>query len=63
MPSDLPKPRTAPLCIRCHHYFITYNPSFPYGCRAMGFSSKRAPCLDVQEALGQACMRFQPKTG
>ncbi|POZ61942.1 hypothetical protein [Chromobacterium alticapitis] len=55
--------RDALLCRRCQHYFITYNPAFPYGCRAMGFSSKRLPCLDVQEASGRPCLRFQPKPG
>ncbi|AUH50246.1 hypothetical protein CXB49_05125 [Chromobacterium sp. ATCC 53434] len=62
MPKALPPPRAAPLCRRCRHYFVTYDPSFPYGCRAMGFSSKRAPCLDMLGASGQPCMRFQPKT-
>ncbi|WP_199152959.1 hypothetical protein [Chromobacterium sp. ASV23] len=61
MPDSRPA-RGALLCRRCQHYFVTYNPSFPYGCRAMGFSSKRLPCLDVQEASGQTCMRFDPKT-
>ncbi|MEN3809709.1 hypothetical protein ABH309_03335 [Chromobacterium piscinae] len=55
--------RRAPLCRRCRHYFVTHDPRFPYGCRTMGFSSKRTPCLDVREASGQPCMRFQPKTG
>ncbi|WP_440027162.1 hypothetical protein [Chromobacterium amazonense] len=61
MPAPRP-PRAEPLCRRCRHYVITYNPDFPYGCRAMGFSSKRLPCVDVQEASGQTCLRFIPKT-
>ncbi|WP_047239140.1 hypothetical protein [Chromobacterium subtsugae] len=63
MPQDASKPRNAPLCLGCQHYFITYRPGFPYGCRAMGFASKRAPCVDVQEASGHPCIRFQPKAG
>ncbi|WP_434633999.1 hypothetical protein [Chromobacterium sp. CV08] len=61
MPADPSPRRGAPLCRRCLHHFVTYDPNFPYGCRAMGFSSKRAPCLDVLEASGQPCMRFQAK--
>lgn len=51
----------APDCNRCAAYFITHDPAFPYGCRAMGFSSRRLPCREVLAASGVACRYYQPK--
>ena len=48
-------------CTRCAHYFITHEQSFRYGCRAMDFKSKRQPILDVIDASGQPCLRFEAK--
>lgn len=48
-------------CLRCVHYYITYDPSFPYGCRALGFKSRRMPQLEVVEASQASCLSFQPK--
>jgi hypothetical protein len=47
-----------PSCAECNHYFITWDTSFPYGCRAMNFKSKRSPHLDVVESSGNPCMMF-----
>jgi hypothetical protein len=44
-----------PSCKDCMHFFVTYDARFPYGCRSMGFKSRRYPCLEVQEATGQRC--------
>lgn len=53
--------RGAPDCGVCTYYYITYDPSFPYGCRALGFKGKRKPHLDVLEASGAPCLAFLPK--
>ncbi len=50
-----------PDCWKCQHHYITHHPGFPYGCRAMGFKSRRLPCLEVLETSGKACLMFQPK--
>jgi hypothetical protein len=50
---------SAPKCTRCRHYFITYDPRFPYGCRAMNFKSRATPCLEVEAASGIPCQMFQ----
>jgi hypothetical protein len=42
-------------CKDCRHFFVTYDPRFPYGCRSMGFKSFRYPCFEVQEASGDSC--------
>jgi len=53
--------RGAPDCGKCTHYYITYDPIFPYGCRALGFKGKRKPHLDVLEASGAPCLAFLSK--
>ena len=32
-------------CKNCKHFHVTYNPNFPWGCRAFGFMSKKYPYL------------------
>jgi hypothetical protein len=54
-------PKEAPDCGRCVHYYITYEASFPYACRVLGFKSKRKPHLDVLEASGEHCRAYQPR--
>ncbi|MFT0533730.1 hypothetical protein ACMHYJ_13020 [Castellaniella hirudinis] len=60
-PSDnrLDRPRIA--CQQCAHFYITYDPNFPYGCQAMGFKSHRLPEYEVWAATGHACLSFTPK--
>jgi hypothetical protein len=50
-----------PTCLRCAHYFITFDPAFPYGCRAMNFKSRTLPETEVRTASGLDCQMFQPK--
>ncbi|GBG01553.1 hypothetical protein AZSI13_08800 [Azospira sp. I13] len=50
-----------PPCNRCRFYYITHDPSFPYGCRALDFKSQRLPGQEVQSASGQICLYFKPK--
>lgn len=54
-------PEAQPLCRACVHHYITHDPGFPYGCRAMRFKSRRMPSLEVKKASGQPCLRFAPK--
>lgn len=50
-----------PSCVRCIHYFITYEPGQPYGCRAMGFKSRQNPALVVYRSSGAHCQMFAQK--
>jgi len=50
-----------PKCGQCKHYFITWNPDFPHGCRAFGFKSKVLPYLEVRSASQQSCLKFEAK--
>ncbi len=48
-------PKPVATCKGCVHFFVTYDPLFPYGCRRMGFKSRRHPHIEVQAAMGEAC--------
>ncbi|NLN38295.1 MAG: uracil-DNA glycosylase [Smithella sp.] len=48
-------------CFSCGHFYITYEPKYPYGCKAMGFKSFRMPSVDVHGASGMDCSVFIPK--
>ena len=49
------------LCIACRHYFVTWDPSAPYGCRAMGFKGPQIPSVTVFQSSGMECQLFDPK--
>lgn len=60
MSSQVSSP-TAPFCRRCQFYYITFDASFPYGCRALDFKSRRLPQYEVMAASQQRCLAFKPK--
>jgi hypothetical protein len=46
-------------CHRCRHYFITWDPRFPHGCRRMGFKSRMYPSDEVRQTMsGHECRLF-----
>jgi hypothetical protein len=53
--------QNAPVCRECTHYYVTWDDSFPYGCRAMGFKSRRNPQLDVLRATNTHCVTFESR--
>jgi len=49
-------------CHKCQYYFVTWNPSFPHGCRAMGFKSRRYPTDEVRSIMtGKDCALYSKK--
>ena len=52
-----------PNCLKCIHYYITYELSMPYGCRAMKFKSARNPAQVVFSSSGIHCQLFTLKKG
>lgn len=56
-----PSEQTRPTCRGCCHYYITHDPRFPYGCRAMDFKSKVSPHRAVEQASHGMCLRFEKK--
>lgn len=48
-------------CLHCMHYFITHEVTFPYGCRALAFKSRRMPSREVLAASHEPCQVFRAK--
>ncbi|HOW56781.1 MAG TPA: hypothetical protein PKZ12_02170 [Smithellaceae bacterium] len=48
-------------CFLCRYFYITYEKKFPYGCRVMGFKSKRLPSIDVFNNSDMDCSLFMEK--
>lgn len=48
-------------CRNCRHYYITWQPRNPNGCRVMGFMSKLMPSAHVLQNSGRECQLFSPK--
>ena len=45
-------------CHGCQHFFITYDPQRPWGCRKFGFKGKNLPAQTVYEATGMQCAYY-----
>ena len=50
-----------PNCMRCLHFFVTYEPARPRGCRAYGFKSLAIPSQVVLTTSGSPCQLFSPR--
>jgi len=48
-------------CRNCEYFYITWDQQRPYGCRAMGFKTKRLPSWDVYQSSGEQCQSFKVK--
>ncbi|MBA2872829.1 hypothetical protein HNQ85_003142 [Anoxybacillus calidus] len=48
-------------CYQCKHFYVTWDPKFPRGCRAFAFKSTMMPSVTVFQSSGKACMKFEPK--
>ena len=44
-----------PMCSDCAHFFVTYQPNRPWGCRHFGFKAKKIPAQVVWETSGTNC--------
>jgi hypothetical protein len=48
-------------CIKCAYYYVTWDPSFPKGCKAFGFKTSEIPSALVKKSSGHACLKFEAK--
>ena len=48
-------------CFECRHFFITHEPVYPYGCRAMSFKSRELPSAAVLRSAGEPCLLYELK--
>jgi hypothetical protein len=47
-----------PACRQCRHYYTTYDPKKPHGCRAYSFKSRENPAQLVSSSSGKPCLMF-----
>ncbi len=50
-----------PSCFACVHFYITHEPTHPYGCRVMHFKSLQLPSVVVFNSSGMDCQLSQKK--
>lgn len=48
-------------CRQCKHYYITFKPRTPMGCRIFAIESKALPCRVIKEQSGEDCKGFSLK--
>lgn len=48
-------------CLACRHFYITYEPAHPYGCRSLAFKSREMPSRVVFASSGMECQTFSKK--
>ena len=48
-------------CQICVYFYVTWDPSFPRGCRLYGFKSTASPAAMVREATGGKCQNYVKK--
>ena len=53
-------PLKAPNCLNCISYFVTWDSSFPHGCKKFEFKRRDGlPSLSVYEANKRHCIFFE----
>ena len=50
-----------PDCLHCEHFFITWTPGTPRGCRLYGFKAAALPSVIVKKTSGTPCQGFVKK--
>lgn len=51
-----------PNCSKCKHFFVTYDPRSPRGCKAYGIQTAGVPSQIIKAAnKGEDCLGFSPK--
>ena len=45
-------------CKGCKFYYITWDKKFPYGCKSLGFKSKKNPSDEVLSSSGMECQFY-----
>lgn len=48
-------------CRKCRFFYVTWEPSHPYGCRFFGFKGPGMPSQTVFQSSGAPCAQFEPK--
>lgn len=46
-------------CMKCKHYYVTYDPKIPRGCRFYRFTSAQLPSIVVKKETASDCVGFE----
>lgn len=49
----------APDCLKCKHFYITWDNQFPRGCRVFSFKTPNWPSQDIYRNTGHHCPSFE----
>lgn len=50
-----------PNCRQCKHFFITFDPKAPYGCRKFQFKGAQIPSQSVAQVGAGECQAYEAK--
>ncbi|MFZ4713609.1 MAG: uracil-DNA glycosylase [Bacteriovoracaceae bacterium] len=48
-------------CMNCKHFYVTWDPKFPRGCRAYEVKTANSPWQVVAQATSEGCVQFEAK--
>lgn len=46
-------------CLRCRHYYTTFDPNAPRGCRKFGLKASQMPSYLVRQETGEECLGYE----
>ena len=49
-------------CMKCKHFYVTWDQTHPIGCKVFGFKGKELPSVAVRRATGKDCPSFEAKS-
>ena len=58
---DVKIPDYAPDCLRCIHFEVSWDPSFPRGCKLFGIKCRNQPSMEVFLSTGKHCFAFEAR--
>lgn len=50
-------------CLKCKHFYTTWDKNFPRGCRFFEIKTKYNPSLEIKKAIGKDCPKYETKEG
>ncbi|PIP96524.1 MAG: uracil-DNA glycosylase [Bdellovibrio sp. CG12_big_fil_rev_8_21_14_0_65_39_13] len=48
-------------CLKCRHYFATYNSLTPRGCKLFQFQTAQIPANVIKRETGEDCQEFEER--
>jgi hypothetical protein len=50
-----------PNCLKCAHFAVTWDASFPRSCTLFGFKTRTLPSVEVRKSTGNPCPAYNEK--